>query len=303
MSKRCRVTGNTRINKKTVQTAMFIVLVSLLYFLVYSYSFATLSFSVDDFKDISFWTNYALVIGVGLILFSLLMIMRKDIQKKMRKITDELEAIAAYRVAIIGYGLYDAFSLHLKARNKSRRLEKYRNWLIKKRHKAKKQKNIDKYNKLYLETLNPSFDIDNIKVTIKPITPNVIFSGFTEQAEEGSVFYSGFENIARWLWPVIIVSVFFAAIGLSATINFAKPTIDQWKNLIILVILTLGFCFAGDSYGTYSVDTVFYSVLQNRKSEIKMFLKEQGKICEIFENPTYKYAVELKDSEEGKNGG
>lgn len=288
------------LNSAMIKQIAYLFCIALLYAILGMINFANLEFEPERAMDKTFWINYILVIGFALVIMFLSILMKKDKNKTLPKITDEVEVLRALKSTLIEKGLYDEFKDYLKELNKDRRLTRYRSLLIKKRDKVKKQKDIDKYDTLIKDTYAKDFDINKFNVKIKLITVNTIFSGFSDKTEEGTVFYQGNEGLALWVLPTLISGMFFSLIMLSVLFNFKDTSAEQWKNLITTLWISLSYLMRGISYGDHSINVVYFGALENRIGKVRSFFKKKNIVADVFENPNYKYKVEIK--EEAENG-
>lgn len=134
-------------------------------------------------------------------------------------------------------------------------------------------------------------DIENIRLRIKPITVNTIFSGLKEKNESGNVFYSGTEGLATKIIPAIIGGMCITVITMILSIDQMETTQDKIIQLASKLWVITSYILKGLSFAKHSINTVYYSVLENRKGEVLAFLTKRGTPVVVEENEFYKYKV------------
>jgi hypothetical protein len=190
-----------------------------------------------------------------------------------------------------------------KATNKIELLKysKLYNVLIGKKGKKKIQNKIDKYSELLKMSYEETFNIDEIMLKIRDITVNTIFSNFSDNRKDAKVFYSGLEDLGKRLLPAVICGMFFSAIMLSIVLNKQAQSIEQWKNLLTTLWVSISYLLRGISYAEYSVNDVFISVLDNRTGIVRSYFKQKGLVANLVPNPHYKNTVAIeKEATDGK---
>ncbi len=287
-----------KIGVKVIKNFVYVFVVSLIYFIIGLINFTDASVDFSALRNVSYWVKYTIVVATGLVMMFIAIAMRKDKLRSSNIITDQENAIRAYKVALIDRDLYYDFKdNYLRKRNKEEKLSEYRSRLIAKRDRAKRQSAIDKYDTELKLTESQGFDIDCVRVFYKPITVNTIFSGFAEKKTNGTVHYSGLEHLAQKVLPTLAFGVFWSALLLCLNLTPHATTFNQWKDMATLVMATATYFLRGWNYGEFSVNTVYYSVLENRKGEIRRYLKEKDLSCIITDNANYKYLAEITEKD------
>jgi hypothetical protein len=301
-----------KVDSKIVKQFIYLFIIIIVYGILGMINFSTVKFEVARLADENFWANYAIIIGFAIVIMSLSIAMKKASAMSKPSITDIQDELIGLKNAMLVNGIYDDFgNIYLKSINKERKIQAYRESLVAKkenalvwlgRYKKEKQKQkwrerINEYDKLLKETYEKSFDIDSYSVNIREITENTIFSGFSTKKESRTVFYNGHENLLSWVLPTVLVGVMIAGIMLSIVMNFHASTAEQWKGLLTTLWVSLSYLIIGNTYGDYSVNTVYFSVLNTRKSYARGFLRSKGLTALV--KDTTKAQVELEEVQNG----
>lgn len=294
------------LTRDTIKLIIYLVVVGAIYTAITMFSFADLDFKSSLKTDVSYYIQIVAVLGCSLALFFLAISIEKMKQSKDKLILDKEDRIRSFKAGIETQGYYLKFGEFLTQRNRERKLEQYRDYLLAKRDGTKNEKKRLKYDKLFRATLEKDFDIDNVKFEISKYTLSSIFNGYsTHKREDDSVDYSGREGIASILFPALVISIFVACFAFGFGINAKEVGLEQAKNFLAALMITFAYFARGLSYGEYSIKTVYFSKLDLRISVIKMFFQRQGMDISLIENEDYKYKVEIKEEsvEEGTKEG
>jgi hypothetical protein len=297
-----------KVDSKIVKQFIYLVIIVIVYGILGMVNFSTVKFEVARLADKDFWVNYAIIIGFAIVIMSLSIAMKKSSALAKPYITDIQDELVGLKNAMLINGIYDDFGdNYLRNINTQRKISAYRESLAankehalakvgrfkKDKYKKKWRSRMELYDAQLKATYEKDFDINNYSVDIREITQNTIFSGFTSKKESGTVFYSGHENLFNWVLPTVVVGVMIAGIMLSVMMNFHASTAEQWKGLLTTLWVSLSYLIIGNTYGDYSINTVYFSVLNTRKSYARAFLKTKGLVATVVD--TTKVQVELKE--------
>ena len=274
--------------KELFKNILTLLSIALIYFILCFVNFAKGTFDFSKVYDTTFWAIYFLTIGLGISAMFLAIPYKKDKLKALVHITDMEHILRSLKNYIDTSGIEGEFTDYLAGRNRERKLQKYKEHLQYKKQKAKKTADIERYSKL-LETAQA--DIENIRLRIKPITVNTIFSGLKEKNESGNVFYSGTEGLATKIIPAIIGGMCITVITMILSIDQMETTQDKIIQLASKLWVITSYILKGLSFAKHSINTVYYSVLENRKGEVLAFLTKRGTPVVVEENEFYKYKV------------
>lgn len=293
---------NRASDKGGLKSALYLMTISLVFFILSATNFAEANIDFTRLQDSKFWFDYMVTIGLALLILVLSIPYKKDKNMRKGKIQDSLEEIRSLKVYITEKGYYDDFKIHLSKLNEKRKLAKYKAYLNYKKDKAKKDIIIDKYDSLIEEANQDDFDITAIKakwwlyLRMKFVNVNTIFSGFNTSEEDNKVHYTGLEGLLSRILPVILAGVIMQALMLAVAMSFKDGReLDQWILLATRIWIMLSYLNVGFSFADYSITTVYYEVLENRKTEVRTFLEKKGISIVIKENETYKYKIEEKE--------
>jgi hypothetical protein len=317
--------GKLKLDATLVKQLVYMFIIALLYFVLGMINFTTMEFEIGRLCDKNYWIYYILIIGFATVIMFVALAMRKDSLKRGTKVNDFCDNILLLKQGLVDNGLYDDFTdVYLRELNKTRKLNKYREILIMKKDKAtnkiellkysklynvligkkgkkKIQNKIDKYSELLKMSYEETFNIDEIMLKIRDITVNTIFSNFSDNRKDAKVFYSGLEDLGKRLLPAVICGMFFSAIMLSIVLNKQAQSIEQWKNLLTTLWVSISYLLRGISYAEYSVNDVFISVLDNRTGIVRSYFKQKGLVANLVPNPHYKNTVAIeKEATDGK---
>lgn len=300
-----------KINANTLKQSLYALVIALIYFMFGMINFTKLEFEPERLLDKNYWIQYFLTVGLGLVLMLLSTAYRKESLKGKEdsQITDMQNLLGSLKMSLIDNSLYDNFAIYIKEQNTKEKISKYRAYLSQKRDKAKKAKQIEKYNNMLAETHKPNFDIDKVKVRlwilpiwikirIRELTVNVIFSVSHYEKNGEQYFYSGRENYANWVLPSLIISMFFSGLMLSIALNSQSTTNEQIKNFIMAIGTSLTYLIRGFSYADYSINTVLYGVLENRAGFARQYLNTKGLTALIQNNDLYKYKINIEQEQD-----
>ena len=221
-------------------------------------------------------------------------------------IVNQLEHISALRALIIEKGLYSDFSnVYLKQYNKEIKLAKYRDMILRKRDKAKNEATRAKYDTIYNSTFAENFNIDNVSVKIEQVTVNLLFFGLTNGiGQRGQkVKFTGWEKFVTKVVPTVICGYMIFAIIFLTNIYPAETNIETIKSFVSITGMMISYMLSGISYADFSINDVYYAVLQNREDIAKEYLTSKGLTLFIQENPNYKYKVIEKPEEKEVGNG
>lgn len=289
------------ITPNIVKQIVYMFVIGLLYFVLGLINFTSLEFESERLLDRNYWIQYSLIIGFALVIMFLAMSMKKDKLKINTVILDLYEILRSLKESLTANLMYDKFSDYLVKEDKEEKLKAYRVYLEKKKCEQKKREKIDKYEMLLKETYKEDFDIDKIsKVHILETTTNTIFGGLRNTSKKDKVHYTGFEDITMWVAPALIVGMLFSAVMLTISLNKEQASLEQIKNLLTTLWVTITYLIRGLSYAEYSINTVYVTVLENRINKVKAFLTENNSVAFIEENTAYKYKVKIE--KEAENG-
>lgn len=295
------IKSKIKISGQYIKPFIILGIITLLYALLILFNTATMEFEFNKLKDTAFWVRYAIVICFSVIILLLSMVLRKDILKNKTLITNQLQYISTLRGVIVENGLYEEFrDVYLEEYNKKTKLESYRVSLLNKRDKAKDKATISKYDQLYKQSQEIDFDITTKNMKIKEVNVNLIFLGYNDRkgSKYAKYYYSGFENFAQKVVPSIFFGVVMAGILLAATLSTNDTSVQQWKDILSVISVSLSYLINGLVYADYSINEVYYSVLCNREDIIKSFLCEKGLVIYISPNPNNNYIGEIEGKKE-----
>ena len=71
----------------------------------------------------------------------------------------------------------------------------------------------------------------------------------------------------------------------------AETNIETIKSFVSITGMMISYMLSGISYADFSINDVYYSVLQNREDIIKGYLANKGLALMIEPNPNYKYKI------------
>ena len=158
------------------------------------------------------------------------------------------------------------------------------------------------------ETYANAFDVNKVKVKlwilpfwvkirIRELTVNVIFSASHYEKSGEQYFYSGRENYASWILPSLIISMFFSGLMLSVALNSQSTTSEQIKNFVMAIATSLMYIVRGFSYADYSINTVLLGVLENRSGFVRKYFNHKGLTALIQDNEYYKYKINIEQEQ------
>lgn len=288
-----------------IKSTLYLFSISFVYFILSAINFAEARLEWERFTNSGFWFNYAITIGLGLVILALTIPFKKDRLTRENLITDMIEQLRALHMYLIEKGIEDDFKKHLEKLNIKSKLELYREYLCYKKDKAKKSKVIDKWSGLLKETYKETFDAATLKIRIREVNINTIFNGIKTQGKSAKLHYTGVEGLVSRVLPIILYGVMLQALILLVALSFGKETtLDQWIMLASRLFLMTSYMGVALNFADYSINTVYFSCLENRISEVRSFLKvEKNIVVEIANNESYKYLVKNKTpNEEVANG-
>lgn len=259
--------------KKVLSLMLFVILSMGALFIVFLYNFTTYSFDIARIRDQVFWANYLMTLMFGVMFMFITLTNRKDYYLSSDDIKKTKDNIRKLKETLMIQDEYEKFIDYVKEFNDSERLMIYKKHLQHKLNNAKKQKDIDKY-KLKLKTINE--DIENIKITgYKDITPGIIFEGM-EINEKKKFRYTGRERFLEKNILGMLGGVIINAIVLTTTFTSFNNTADAWARIVSIAILFINYSWKGLRYAQFSVNDIYKSVLQERKTFIINFLIKNG---------------------------
>jgi len=285
---------NIKITSQMIKPLLIAIFALLLYLVLCLYSFTKMEFTPEQLKNSEFWVRYSISVGFSFIMLILASMLRKEVLKRQPMIVNQLEHISALRALIIEKGLYSDFSnVYLKQYNKEIKLAKYRDMILRKRDKAKNEATRTKYDTIYNSTFAENFNIDNVSVKIEQVTVNLLFFGLTNGiVQRGQkVKFTGWEKFATKVVPTIICGYMIFAIIFLTNIYPVETNIDTIKSFVSITGMMISYMLSGISYADFSINDVYYSVLQNREDIIKGYLANKGFALMIEPNPNYKYKI------------
>lgn len=285
---------NIKINSQMVKTFLIAIFAVLLYLVLCLYNFTKMEFTPERLKNSEFWVRYSISVGFSFVMLILASWLRKEILKQQPTITEQLEHINSLRAYIVEKGLYSDFSdVYLKDYNRETKLAAYRDMLLKKRDKARKEETRKLYDRLYNDTFGSEFKIDKVRIKIDEVTVNLLFFGLTsgKSIRGQKVRYTGWEKFIAKVAPAIIFGYAIFAIILLTNIYPAQTQIETIKSFLSITGMMISYMLSGISYADFSINDVYYSVLQNREDIIKGYLANKGFALMIESNPNYKYKI------------
>lgn len=250
-------------------------------------------FDLSKLKNPSFWLTYVITIAlaIGVLMFGLMF--KKDSLKGKSKIEDEKRALRALDKTIIDNGLYDEFSAAVKELHSTRVKQKHRRYLMRKKAAAKTQAEQDLCAALIKELDEKPYDPMTAPVKTEAITTNTIFDGVDAQDDGDELIYTGLEKIGVWIFPMMIVGLFFTMIFLTLSEPTQKGlTMETAFMLMMRLYVMASYLLTGMRYADYSVNTVYYNVLVGRKDFVLKFFKKNGLTVEIAGTPQYTVKTE-----------
>ncbi len=277
-------------NKSVLLQFFYICVISIIILVISLINFTEATFEASRLQDDSFWFEYTLTLVLGLSAFFLTNECLKISKKKspnILRVQSELSTYYSYITA--NDGLYTKMKSYLDEKNKERKMQLYLNYLKNKRGKARSKKKIEFYeNKI----ANAGEDVEYAKVKFTRKTINLIFSGFDTKDEDSVLKYKGTEQLAEFLIPAIMVGLFVTAMTLAFVMSFTGATMESVINLAVRLVCIGMYCWKGSTYAEYSILTVYYAALENRKGIVQCFFDDIGYLVTIKENPHYMYFVE-----------
>lgn len=293
-----------KVNSQMIKPLLIAIFALLLYLVLCLYNFSKMEFTPEQLKNSEFWVGYSIAVGFSFIMLILASMLRKEVLKRQPMIVDQLEHISALRAFIVEKGLYSDFSnVYLKQYNKEIKLARYRDMILRKRDKAKDENARVKYDAIYNSTFVESFNIDNVSVKVEQITVNLLFFGLTNGiGQRGQkVKFTGWERFVTKVVPTIIWGYAIFAIIFLTNIYPAETNIETIKSFVSITGMMISYMLCGISYADFSINDVYYSVLQNREDIVKSYLTSKGLVLLIQDNPNYKYKI-TTDKNEVDNG-
>ena len=297
---------NIKVNSQMIKPLLIAIFAWLLYLILCLYNFSIMEFTPEQLKNSEFWVRYSISVGFSFIMLILASMLRKEVLKRQPMIVNQLEHISALRALIIEKGLYSDFSnVYLKQYNKEIKLAKYRDMILRKRDKAKNEATRAKYDTIYNSTFAENFNIDNVSVKIEQVTVNLLFFGLANGlGQRGQkVKFTGWEKFVTKVVPTVICGYMIFAIIFLTNIYPAETNIETIKSFVSITGMMISYMLSGISYADFSINDVYYAVLQNREDIAKEYLTSKGLTLFIQENPNYKYKVIEKPEEKEVGNG
>lgn len=295
---------NIRINSQMIKPLLIALFAVLLYLILCLYNFSKMEFTPEQLKNSEFWVRYSIAVGFSFIMLILASMLRKEMLRRQPIIVNQLEHINALRSFIVEKGLYSDFSnMFLKEYNKDIKLATYRDAILAKRDKAKNEETRTMYDRIYNETFIDIFDINKVNVKIEEVSVNIIFFGLTGgKGDKGQrVRFTGWERFVTKVVPTIIWGYAIFAIIFLTNIYPSETNIETIKSFVSITGMMISYMLCGISYADFSINDVYYSVLQNREDIVKSYLTSKGMVLLIQDNPNYKYKI-TTDKNEVDNG-
>jgi hypothetical protein len=266
---------------KTVSMWFFVIITALIFLFVGLYDFVSYSFNWQSLLDPAYWAMFFITIALSISVFFLSVGQSK---KKHLLDIDWLINEIAMLADIIQVALDQLFGKVVDKINKEDKLKIYeyrlnrkKDWIeslhLPRTWKDKKINAIkEELNRIRTDT---DINIEHKKIRgFKPISTNEIYSGYSSrsQLETQNLHYSGYENLATWIIPVIIIATLILGIALGSDFGTKAVIINMIIQTLIKLIIMLLYVWQGTDYGNYSINTVYKSVLGRRKGLMSNFL-------------------------------
>lgn len=290
------------------KAAVYLLIITLLFGIVLLLSFS--DGNVFDLEKLwneeaqGYWTAYSVTIGLAIGSLVIGVMYNKDKYKAMPKIEDAKEEIYILNNTVISEGLAEDLSKHVNDIDRQRKIKKYIRYLSKMKAKAKKQTEIDKYEKLIAEASVVTFDVSKLNIRVKTITTNTLLGGIESRDEGDGLIYTGYEKIAEWVLPMLLFGMFLTAIFLAVAQPDKKELkLAEYLQLAATLYVMFSYLITGIRYADFSINVVYYNVLISRKNEYLKFFEKKGMKVVVKNNEYYKYRTEIvQGNAEAKNG-
>lgn len=263
--------------------AIYLVIISLIFLFISIFNFAQFEFEWERIFDASFWVVYTFTIFLGIVVFFFSIGNSKRKHKRGKEFLGLMSEI--FNIAsIIQFGFSTLFDIEIGILNETDSLKIYkirlkRKWDFISNLKLPKRYKENKLNRIKELLDNAEKDIKHKKIWgFKPITSNEICSGYSPNTtiRTANMHYTGHENLTIFLLPSLIIGLIFTAVMLGSGFSEKTTTIDTVIQLIARLITMIMFVIRGDNYGEYSINTVYTSALNERKSFMSEFIMKQG---------------------------
>lgn len=308
---------------------IYILAITLIYLIVSLINFANLTFDLSKLANWSFWTMYAITILLAFLIMILIISYRKRKAQSSEKVTNEEELVYACARTLSNNGNYKKTIELIKIENRRRKLEKYKKYLQIKRNRAKTEDEKNEYIKLLneidevylkkqLEEATTEKDkkailkligeipnkVDGMQIKFQQVNINSLFNTYyNKSSDELETEYSGGEGLFERIFPAIIIGLIIIMVLMTAVPSLLEsPTLDIIIQLVTrLGVMTL-YLVKGIEFADYSILTVYFSILNNRKRLMIDFIQTiyPGMTIEMKENKSYKYLIELKEKEQAE---
>jgi hypothetical protein len=269
---------------KKVSMWFFFILTALIFVFVGLYDFVSYEFKWQNLVDPIYWSIFGITICLAISVFFL------AVGNSKKKHLFDIEFIineVAKLANIIQVSLDNLFSKVIDKINSDDRKKLYEYGLKRKKDKVensffsrkRKDEKINAIKQELQDLADGKIDIEHKKIRgFRPISTNEVYSGYSSrsQLETENLHYSGYENMATWIIPVIIIGTLILGLALGSDFGSKAFMINMIVQTIIKLIVMLLYVWQGLDYGNYSINTVYKSVLGKRKGLMSNFLLEHN---------------------------
>lgn len=294
-----RLAQKLGLTKDTLKNVIYMLLMSAIYAIVGLISFADTSIKPDLQADTSYYINLGLTLGASLVMFYLAWQYQRGKDLRDKTITDEEDVLRSYGHTIQVNGHYTGFKDFLKVKNRERKLEAYKEYLLSKISRTRNETKRDELDKIY-ESINEDTKVPGF-IKVEEYTYGNIIIGFQGRKKDDGVKYTGIEGLLTTLAPTLIFSFFGVALILGITLNIKESALDQVKNFLALLFTLTTYLVRGLNFGDQSVMVIYRSKLETRQNVVKEFFQRNGKDIHCYINDNYKYLSDITENKEVEN--
>jgi hypothetical protein len=283
---------------------IYILAITLIYLIVSLINFANLTFDLTKLNDWNFWTTYSITIGLALLIMILSISYQKKKTKTLTKITDEEEMVYACARTLSSNGNYKRTIELVALENRRRKLVKYKKYLQIKRNQSKNDEEKQHYialindidevylDKQILEATNEKDKrnfiklkndipnkIDGVRIKYQEVKINSLFNTYyNNNCDELETKFNGTEGLAQYTIPSIIIGLIIVMIIMTAVPALLETaTLDIIIQLVTRLGVMTTYLIKGLEFSEYSITTVYFSILKNRKSLMIDFIHYKHK--------------------------